>query len=73
MKLIGIVLIVAGLAALAFGGISWVDRDTVANIGGLKVQTEERESIPLSPIFGVAAIIGGVALVAIGARSRTRA
>jgi hypothetical protein len=72
MKLIGIVLIVLGLAALVFGGITYTDREKVVDLGPLEATTETEETIPLSPIVGVSAIAAGVALVAIGARSRTR-
>ena len=70
MKLIGILLIVFGVVALVIGGISYIDRDTVADLGPINIQTEERETIPLPPIAGVAAIAGGIALVVVGSRAR---
>ena len=72
MKLIGIVLIAFGIFALVAGGIRYTDRDTVVDLGPIEAQVEERETIPLSPILGVAAIAAGVALVVVGARTRTR-
>jgi hypothetical protein len=72
VKLIGVVLIVFGIVALVLRGITYTDRDTVLDAGPLEVETEERETIPLSPIVGIGAIAGGIALVAIGARSRSR-
>ena len=72
MKLIGYLLIAFGIFALIAGGISWTDRDTVLDIGPLEAQVEERETIPLSPIVGVAALAGGIALVVAGARTRAR-
>ena len=73
MKLIGILLIVFGIVALAIGGISYIDRDKVLDIGPLEATTETRKTIPLSPIAGIASIVAGVALVSIGARRGTRA
>jgi len=73
MKLIGILLIVFGIVALTIGGISYIDRDTVLDIGPLEATTETRKTIPLSPIAGIASIVAGVALVSIGARRGTRA
>jgi hypothetical protein len=70
MKLIGILLIVFGIGALILGGISYIDRDEVVDIGGLEVTTEERKTIPLSPIVGIASLVGGIALVAAGSRTR---
>jgi hypothetical protein len=73
MKLIGILLIVFGIVALAIGGISYIDRDKVLDIGPLEATTETRKTIPLSPIAGIASIVAGVALVSVGARRRTGA
>ena len=72
MKLIGIVLIVFGIVALALGGISYTDREKVVDLGPIEATAERRETIPLSPIVGIGAIVAGVALTAIGARSRSR-
>jgi uncharacterized membrane protein YidH (DUF202 family) len=73
MKLIGILLIVFGIVALTIGGISYIDRDKVLDIGPLEATTETRKTIPLSPIAGIASIVAGVALVSVGARRGTRA
>ena len=72
MKLIGLLLIAFGIFALVMGGISYTDRDKVLDIGPVEVQSEERETIPLSPIVGIAALAGGVALVIAGAKTRSR-
>ena len=71
MKLIGILLIVFGIVALTIGGISYIDRDKVLDIGPLEATTETRKTIPLSPIAGIASIVAGVALVSVGARRGT--
>jgi hypothetical protein len=73
LKLIGIVLIVFGIVALALGGFSYTDREKVLDLGPLEATTETRETVPLPPIVGLGSIAGGIALVAIGARSRSRA
>jgi hypothetical protein len=73
LKLIGIVLIVFGIVALALGGFTYTDREKVLDLGPLEASTETRETVPLPPIVGIGAIAGGIALVAIGARSRSRA
>jgi hypothetical protein len=71
MKLIGYLLIAFGIFALVAGGITYVERDQVLDIGPIEATTEERETIPLSPIAGIAALAGGVALVIAGSRTRT--
>jgi hypothetical protein len=70
MKLIGILLIVFGVVALAIGGINYTKREKVLAIGPLEATTETRETIPISPIVGIAALVGGIALVATGSRTK---
>ena len=70
MKLIGILLIVFGIVALAVGGFSYTKREKVLDIGPLQATKEERKTIPLSPIVGLAAVAGGIALVVVGSKSR---
>jgi hypothetical protein len=69
-KLIGILLIVFGIVALAIGGISYTKREKVLEIGPLQATTEEHKTIPLSPIVGLGAIAGGIALVMVGSKTR---
>lgn len=70
MKLIGILLIVFGVIALAIGGISYTKREKVLDIGPVTATTEKHETIPLSPVVGLAAVAGGIALVVAGSRTR---
>ena len=70
MKLIGIVLIVFGVLALAMGGFSYTTRERVVDLGPLKVDADKQHSLPIAPIAGVAAVIAGVALVVVGGKSR---
>jgi drug/metabolite transporter (DMT)-like permease len=63
MKIVGIVLIVLGVLALAYQGIRYTTREKLIDIGPLNVTTTERKTIPLPPIVGGAAIIAGVALI----------
>lgn len=69
-RVIGILLIIVGIVALAWGGVFWTDRDTVVDAGPLEIQTEDREGFALPPVLGVIALIGGIALVAIPDRRR---
>ena len=70
MKLAAIVLIVAGVLALAYGGISYTREKKVVDIGPIEATAKTRETIPLPPLLGVAAIAGGVVLLVVGARKR---
>jgi len=70
MKLLAIVLIVLGVIALAYGGISYTREKKVLDIGPLEATTKTRETIPLPPLLGAAAIIGGAALLVVSGRKR---
>jgi len=64
MKLLAIGLIVLGVIALAYGGITYKsDQDTLLEVGDVKVTAEQKKTIPLPPILGVIALVGGIALL----------
>lgn len=67
-RIVGSVLVVLGIVALVWGGVFWTDRDTVIDAGPLKVTTENREGLPVPPIVGALALIGGIVLLVIPAR-----
>ena len=66
--LAGVLLIVLGVAALAYQGITYTSRDTVIDIGPLHATAEREHTLPLSPLLGIAAIAGGALLLYTGAR-----
>ena len=61
--LAGIALIVLGLAALVYGGITYTSRETVIDIGPLQATADREKTLPLPPVAGAAAVIGGIALL----------
>jgi uncharacterized membrane protein HdeD (DUF308 family) len=63
--MIGVVLIVAGVAALAFGGFSFTKETPRAQIGPLKISTQEKENVNIPSWAGLAAIIAGVVLLVV--------
>lgn len=64
----GLVLIVLGLAALAYQGFTYTSRETVIDIGPIKATADTRKTVPIPPIAGVVAVVAGVALVVVGKR-----
>jgi hypothetical protein len=70
VKIVGIILIVVGLIALATGGISWTRREKVVDIGPIQATAEKRETLPLSPMFGGAALAAGVILLVVGRKPK---
>ena len=61
--IVGIVLIVLGVIALAYGGISYTREETILDLGPLEARAETRETIPLPPLLGALALVGGVVLL----------
>jgi len=68
MKLAAIALIVLGVIALAYGGISYTREKKVIDLGPIEATAKTRETIPLPPVLGIAAIAGGVALLVFAGR-----
>jgi drug/metabolite transporter (DMT)-like permease len=69
MRILGIVLIVIGVIALAYQGVTYTTHKKVLDIGPIEATKEERHTVPLPPILGAIALIGGVVIVASGRRS----
>jgi uncharacterized membrane protein YidH (DUF202 family) len=63
MKLLGVVLVVVGVLALVYGGISYNRERTVIDVGPFKATATEQKNIPLSPMVGGIALLGGVILL----------
>ena len=67
----GVVLLVLGLAALAYQGISYTSRETVVDLGPIHATADRQRTLPLPPIFGIAAVAAGVVLLVTGVRKPT--
>lgn len=65
MKIIGFALMVVGLLALVYGGVSYNRQRTVLDVGPFKATATEQRNIPLSPIVGGIALVGGIVLMTI--------
>jgi uncharacterized membrane protein YidH (DUF202 family) len=66
--IVGIILIVLGIAGFAFGGLSFTHKEKVIDLGPIQASADKKESLPIPPVLGALAIVGGVVLVAVGAR-----
>lgn len=70
IMLVGILLVILGVLALAYQGISYTRHEKVIDVGPIHVTTGTQERIPLSPILGGLALVGGVVLLAVSARRK---
>ena len=66
--IVGLVLIVLGLAALAYQGINYTTRETVIDVGPLHATAERHRTLPLPPVLGAVVVAGGIVLLVAGMR-----
>jgi uncharacterized membrane protein HdeD (DUF308 family) len=61
---IGLALVVLGILALVYQGVTYTTHEKVVDIGPIEATKKEHKTIPLPPVLGVIALIGGVVLIA---------
>lgn len=66
IAVVGILLIAVGIAAFVFQGISYTTREKVVDIGPIHVSGDKTRTLPLGPIVGGAALVGGIVLLVVG-------
>ncbi|MBU0946429.1 MAG: DUF3185 domain-containing protein [Proteobacteria bacterium] len=64
--LLAIILIALGIVAFAYQGITYTTNEKVVNIGPLEVTAEKTKTLPLPPIVGALAFVGGIVLLVAG-------
>lgn len=69
-SILGVALIVLGVIALAYQGITYTTHKKIVDVGPIHATAEQHKTIPLPPVLGVIALVGGVVLVVAGARSK---
>ena len=67
--LIGLVLIIVGIIGFAVGGFSFTHEKKDVDLGPLQVSHKQTSTVPIPPILSAIALIGGIALVVVGAKS----
>ena len=66
LPLVGIILIILGIVSFAYQGISYTTHKKIVDIGPLQASTTEHKTIPLPPILGGLALVGGIVLLVAG-------
>jgi len=61
--ILGITLVVLGLFALAYQGLTYTTQKKVVDIGPIQATKEEHHTFPLPPILGAFALVGGIVVV----------
>lgn len=61
--LISIILIIVGILAISYQGISYVSHDKIIDMGPLQVSADQRHTIPIAPVLGVVALVAGIVMI----------
>lgn len=68
LTIVGILLVIFGIAVLGYKGFTYTSKEKVAEIGNLSVSVDQEKQVYFQPITGVIALIGGIVLVVVGRR-----
>lgn len=68
--LLGVILIVTGILALAYQGFTYTTQKKVLDIGPIQATKEEHHTIPLPPVLGAIALVGGIAVIVLDRRDK---
>ncbi len=71
LVVLGVLLIVFGICALAFQGVTFFTTERVVDAGPFQVDVQRPHTIILNPIAGIAALVVGAGLLIAGRRERT--
>ncbi len=66
--IVAIILISLGIAALAYQGITYTTREKIVDIGPIQMTAEKTKTLPLPPIVGAIALVGGIVLLVLGVK-----
>lgn len=68
--IIGIALLVLGVLAMAYQGFSYTVPKKAVDLGPIQVTRQERHTVPLPPILGALALLGGIAVLVLDRSSK---
>lgn len=71
ITVIGVVLIIIGVVGFAVGGFSFTHQKKDVDMGPLQISHQQTKIVPIPPILSAIALIGGIGLVVVGARSKS--
>ena len=67
---IGVALLILGIIALAYQGFTYTVPKKAVDLGPIQVTRQERHTVPLPPILGALALIGGIAVLVLDRSSK---
>ncbi|MDZ4401789.1 DUF308 domain-containing protein [Prosthecobacter sp.] len=67
--IVGILLILVGIVAFAYQGISYTTTEKAIDLGPIQVTAEKTHTLPLPPVVGAIALVGGILLLLQGRKN----
>ena len=68
VKVLGVVLLVAGLLGLAYGGFSYTKDSTALKVGPIELSVKQKETVNVPLWAGIAAAVTGAGLLVFGSK-----
>lgn len=68
ISIVGILLVILGVLALAYQGFNYTHREKVLDVGPIHATKDTQEHVPVPPILGGLALVGGIVLLVAGGK-----
>ena len=72
-KTLGMILVVLGLIGLVWGGFTYTTSERVVDIGPIHATREKTHNVPVAPVVGAIALLGGIVLLVAGRKEHASA
>lgn len=69
LKILGVILVILGVAALAYGGFTYTEETHKADLGPLEIKVEDKERVNIPVWAGVGMVAAGVGCLLFGKKS----
>lgn len=70
MRILGVILVIAGIVGFLVTGVSYTTTEQVIDMGPLQVEREQERSLPITPVASGILIVVGGALTVVGMRRK---
>ena len=70
IAIVGALLVLFGIVALAYQGLTYTTRETVLEVGPLKATADRQHTVAIPPVLSGAAVAAGVVLLIVGSRKK---
>ncbi len=71
MVILGVLLIVLGIVGFSMGGFSFTHEKKDVDMGPVQIEHQQKKNVPIPPALSAIAMVGGIALVIAGVRSKS--